>query len=230
MGLFSPKKKREIIDSNTGEVIEIKEDIKCCVCGAELGAFNKNKITRDFYICDNCADKSAIMRHKKEVENYSDEALKELIQKKSDKADTFNVTNKSGSFLFVDNESKQLTIPYLSGLVKNVPNVDPDDIVSFDSVIGYTLLKDGNVISEGGRDNKAQDTGVFAFYTEMPGKNDDTASCSEILIRIKTNLNDRPELPIYVLDRQVFLSSDTYKIAMYNAEQIINMLMWICKE
>ena len=88
MGLFSPKKKREIIDSNTGEVIEIKEDIKCCVCGAELGAFNKNKITRDFYICDDCAGKSAIMRHKKEVENYSDEALKELIQRKSDKADT----------------------------------------------------------------------------------------------------------------------------------------------
>lgn len=33
--------------------------------------------------------------HKKDVENYSDEALKELIKKKIDKAATFKLTNNT---------------------------------------------------------------------------------------------------------------------------------------
>ena len=50
MGLFGPKKKTEVVDPSTGEVVELKETINCCVCGGSLGAFNKNKITRDFYM------------------------------------------------------------------------------------------------------------------------------------------------------------------------------------
>lgn len=110
MGLFVLRRKTEVVDPSTGEVVELKETINCCVCGGSLGAFNKNKITRDFYICDDCAEKSSVMRHKKDVENYSDEALKELIKKKIDKAATFKLTNNTDSYLFVDRESKQLTV------------------------------------------------------------------------------------------------------------------------
>lgn len=230
MGLFGPKKKTEVVDPSTGEVVELKETINCCVCGGSLGVFNKNKITRDFYICDDCAEKSAVMRHKKDVENYSDEALKELIKKKIDKAATFKLTNNTESYLFVDRESKQLTVPYMSGLTKSKANVDPDDLIPFDAVQGYSLSRDGQVISEGGRANKPADMGVFSYYLEMPGKCEDIKGCSEILVRIKTNLSDRPEILVYLLDKKVSVSSDAYKIAMYNAEEVINMIMWICKD
>ena len=167
---------------------------------------------------------------KKDVENYSDEALKELIKKKIDKAATFKLTNNTDSYLFVDRESKQLTVPYMSGLTKSKANVDPDDLIPFDAVQGYSLSRDGQVISEGGRGNKPTDMGVFSYYLEMPGKCEDIKGCSEILVRIKTNLSDRPEILVYLLDKKVSVSSDAYKIAMYNAEEVINMIMWICKD
>mgnify|MGYP000519585793 CR=1 FL=1 len=66
MGLFGPKKKTEVVDPSTGEVVKLKETINCCVCGGSLGAFNKNKITRDFY-------KSYLvnMKHIRKISSYA---------------------------------------------------------------------------------------------------------------------------------------------------------------
>ena len=73
------------------------------------------------------------------------------------------------------------------------------------------------------------------FYSNYMFVDGEASGDNLVKLYLSKTLTDRGQSTYtheltHLLDKKVSVSSDAYKIAMYNAEEVINMIMWICKD
>ena len=205
-------------DVVTGAV-EDDDDI-CDVCGEKLGFFNRNKVIKNFYICNECADKSGIMRHLKEVKKLPADVVERIILKKMDKASEFLVTSSVDKYFFVDKEMEMWTVPYVTGFAKNKVSIDPEEIYPMEIIEEYYLIDDERIVAKGGRDLEPI-SGLLFAGKNLESKGD---KCSKFQIKINIDNINNPSVYIDFIIKPVDRNSSKYNNALVNAQKVLAML------
>ena len=223
MAFFNAKKKKQVVDSETGEVIEIKEDMVCDVCGKDLSVFSKNKVVTNFYICDDCSDKSAIFRHKDDIKNLSSDAIKSVITEKVAKYNSFHTKRRIEDYIFIDTSSRTWTIPYQSGVMSSAVRVDPACIYKLDTIKDYKLVEDNVVLLEGAPDMPEANSNAFLSMKNLPGDYVDgkAANCTNLTLQIETTMEHLKFITIDLIDKKTPKNKDFYKSELVVGMQII---------
>lgn len=215
-----PKYEEPDISENvvTGAVED--DDDTCDICGEKLGFFTRNKVVKNFYICNECADKSGIMRHLKEVKKLPADVVERIIIKKMDKAGEFLVTNSVDKYFFVDKEMEMWTIPYVTGLTKSKVSIDPEEIYPMEIIDEYYLIEDEREVAKGGRDLEPI-RGLLFVGKDLAGKSD---KCSKLQIKINTYDLNNPSVYIDFIIKPVDRNSSKYNNALVSAQKVLAML------
>ena len=210
-------------DVVTGAV-EDEEDT-CDICGSKLGFFSKNKVARNLYICNDCADKSGIMRHLKEVKKLPAETIERIIIKKIYKAKGFVVTKSVDKYFFVDEEMEMWTIPYITGLTRNKANIDPEEIYPFEIIEEYFLIDDGKIIAGGGKKHEPINGLLLAGNVAA----DAEPKCSSLQIKINIDNISGPSVFVDLIAKPTDRSGGRYNMALVSAQKILGILEDICQ-
>lgn len=215
MGLFSSK--------------ETKKRDTCLNCNKEIG-FGKYKIS-DGYICYDCyklcgySFKTPIAA--KTLSNIKNDIIKQEDYKKQ--LSEFTVTKRVGTLIEFDEEKRLWIIPDGFRGSKKKPR-----IYSFDDIVEYELLEDGNTITKGGLGRAVVGGvlfgGVGAIVGGVTGGKKSNSVVNSLKIKITINDFQTPAIFINLITTKTKSSSSVYKMAYEQAQQILSVFAIIQKQ
>lgn len=202
MGLF--KNKKEI----------------CSICGINDG---KEKIM-DGYICKDCLENCGKFISLPFRNLTAEEFRKAQEMEKENKKllQNFIVTNKVDKYFEMDSNNRLWRIP--DGLGGKIIN---PIIFTFDDILNYELLEDGETIRKGSLGKAVVGGAVFgiagAIVGGASGKN--KTIINKLEIKIVTKKMIRPDVYIYLLTMgSVKKGSVSYEMAINSAQKIMSLL------
>lgn len=206
----------------------------CCVCGTKLG-LRKIMIKNMDYLCFDCVKKAGfnpmtwmggLITSKDEIEGYIAAGGKTMNQKntflnRKSAYDELKITHSVGNIFCVDETSHRWFVQDQFGLHK-MP------IHSFDEVMSYELLEDGDTITKGGLGRAIVGGATFGALGAMvgaaTGKRTSKTNCTSMRIRVSLKSMDAPIEYINLLQMKVSKNSAAYKKAFEQAQEITSLL------
>ncbi|WP_461615405.1 SHOCT domain-containing protein [Clostridium sp. Marseille-QA1073] len=194
----------------------------CCICGIEEG---KKKMASGF-ICKQCLHSCSINFQVKINKNTTKEAiLTEIENNKNNKKllGDFITTKKIGAYIEFDEQKRLWLIP--DGL--RGKKIHPR-IYTFDNIVEYELLEDGDTITKGGLGSAIVGGvlagGVGAVVGGVTGKKKTKSVINNLRIKITVNDTSNPSIYINLINTPTKANSFLYKMAYESAQEILSML------
>lgn len=202
----------------------------CSVCGDVCG-WSKIRIKDNEWICPKCFTKAGITASIP-IREISAEEIKHFINLNkinAEKLAAFTATKAIGNYLRVDENKKQWYIP--DGLFGKTKN---PKIHSYDEVLDYELLEDGNSVAKGGLGRAVAGGvlfgGVGAVVGGVTGKKKSKSTCTSLRIKITLNNMLTPTEYINIITTETKKSSLVYKTSEQQAQQIISVFQIMCEQ
>ena len=149
------------------------------------------------------------------------------IQRYIDSAD-FVPTNKVGNYFHINEEKKQWAIP------RTILKSKVDKVYSYEDIISYELIEDGNTITKGGIGGAVAGGLLFgeagAIAGGTIGKKKGKATCTMLKIKITVKDSKEPAVYINMLGGEFKKSGMIYQTAYDNAQKILSLLQIICDD
>ena len=211
--------------------------LNCCVCGSKLG-LRKVMIKNRDYLCYDCVKAAGFnpltwtgnlktgkdeiqgliaAGGKAPVKSYGSDAIENRIVSSRD----LKITRSVGNLFKIDEEKRLWYGQDQFGLKQSA-------IHSFDDILDYELLEDGNTITKGGLGSAVVGGAAFgavgALVGASVGKRTSSLNCTSMRIKITLNSMDTPVEYIDLLQMKVSKSSAAYKKATEQAQEILALL------
>lgn len=196
----------------------------CCICGVEKG----NIKISDGFICLNCMKKcngflpSDSTPYKNKTKAEFERAIKRSEQNK-ELLNLFTPTKKIGTFVSFDTVHGLWLIPNsFNGKINN------PQVRTFDEILEYELLEDGNSITKGGLGRAIAGGvafgGVGAIVGGVTGQKKTKKEIETFKIKVTTKDIDNPIIYINLLSNgKIKTSSFAYKDAYNAAQEILSV-------
>ena len=190
----------------------------CCICNQNEG---EKKITNGM-ICNACLAKCGHFVLPLGLKNKSAEHIIQAIQvneRNNSLLSMYHSTRKINKFLDMDENNK----------IWGVPCFSPHIFFTYDDIISFELLENGNSLTKGGLGGAvvggALFGGVGAIVGSNVGKKRTKQEITEYRIKIVTRNPVYPEIYInFLTTGKVMSDSILYKSYSASAQQIISML------
>ena len=204
----------------------------CPICGAPTNAFLKSPAKyNDRNICygcyqileDNGVSLSSFKKYSLEELQGIVNAYKKNKEEHLAEVSAFQVTKRIGNYIHFDDNNKKFAIPQLSanGDVKDLK------IYSYDGILDYELLEDGNSISKGGVGRAIVGGALFGGAGAIVGASTGhqyKKTCSLLQIKITMNNMDSPTVYVNFIDFEIRKDSSTYKRLFAQAQETMSLL------
>ena len=160
----------------------------------------------------------------------SAEQIKGLIEKKEDSLKellSLTITKDFGAYVKFDENNRKWFVP--DGTFGDVKN---PIIYSFEDILGYELLEDGNSITKGGLGAALVGRMVSplgAVVGASVGKRKTKPTCTKLQIKITINNISTPTIFVNLITRETKKSGLVYKNAYESAQNILSVLQIICE-
>lgn len=205
-----------------------KEKESCCICNIREG---KKKIYEGF-VCKECLRSCSINFQvkinknttKKEILNevYNNDKNKQLLEE-------FLPTKKILNYIEFDEQKRLWLIP--DGFAGK--KVNPK-IYSFDDIIEYELLQDGDSVTKGGLGRAVAGGvlfgGVGAIVGGTTGKKKTKSVINDLKIKITVNNTCNPSVYVKLINAPTKANSIIYKTSYSAAQEILSMLSIITQK
>ena len=165
------------------------------------------------------------------IKTMSAESIKGLIKRKEDSLQelhSLTITKDFGSYIKFDENNRKWFIP--DGMFGGVKN---PIIYSFDDIIAFELLEDGNSITKGGTGRAISGGllfgGVGAIVGGTTAKRKTKSTCTKLQIKITINNITTPAIYINLIVSETKTDGFVYKTAYSSAQNILSVLQIICE-
>lgn len=165
---------------------------------------------------DAMKEKMTVMRHP-----ITGKVLKQISEP------VFHETKSVGNFLKIDETNRLWFTGDMFGFNKS-------DIHSFEDILSYDILEDGETVTTGGLGSAAVGGmlfgGVGAIVGGVTGKRKTKGTCSSLQVKITLNDIQCPAVYIPLLSMKVKKESEAYRQAFQSAQEILSILEIICNK
>ena len=196
----------------------------CTICGGDCGV-NSSQLKDGSWICSKCS-KNAGLGMLMPAKKMTSDDVKGLIKEKEANANrlaAFQVTQKVGSYLYVDENAREWYTP--DGFLGKVIN---PQIHSFDDILDFELLEDGGTIAKGGLGRAVVGGvlfgGVGAVVGGVTGKKKGKPTCTSLKVKITLNDMECPAAYINLIETETKKDSMTYQACERIAQEILSLL------
>lgn len=201
----------------------------CSVCGQECG-LNRFQIVNKGWCCSKCFKKAGLTMASP-VGAMSADTIKGIIAKKEEalqELKTLTITKDFGAYIKFDENNRKWFVPDgVFGAVKN------PIIYSFDDIIAFELLEDGNSITKGGTGRAIAGGllfgGVGAIVGGNTAKRKTKSTCTKLQIKITVNSMSTPAVYVNLIAGETRTDGFAYKTAYNSAQNILSVLQVICE-
>lgn len=200
----------------------------CSICGNDCG-LNRYQIKDKGWCCPKCFKKAGLTMTSP-IGAMSAEAIKKLIEQKEESLQelhSLTITKDFGAYIKFDENNRKWFVP--DGAFGGIKN---PLIYSFDEILGYELLEDGNSITKGGL-GAALVGGMFnplgAVVGASVGKRKTKSTCTRLQIKITVNNINSPAVFINLITNETKTDGFVYKTAYNSAQNILSVLQIICE-
>ena len=201
----------------------------CSICGNDCG-LTRYPIKDKGCCCRECFKKAGLTIASP-VGTMSAKQIKDLIWKKEislRELHSLTITKDFGSYIKFDEKSRKWFVP--DGTFGGIKN---PIIYSFDDIIAFELLEDGNSITKGGMGRAIAGGllfgGVGAIVGGSTGKRKTKSTCTKLQIKITVNNMNTPAVYINLIAGETKTDSFIYKTAYTSAQNILSVLQVICE-
>ena len=202
----------------------------CAVCGSEIPALKRIlRISNNQWVCSKCFNDAGLTLLSP-YKTMTPDTIKNLIATRNNDINefaSFHTTRQVGTFLNIDENSRKWFIPEKFSF-----NLKYSRIHSYDDILDFELLQDGDTIIKGGLGRAlvggALFGGVGAVVGGVTGKRTTKKTCKSL--RIKITLNDiaTPVEYIDILKMEVKINSIAYRKYESQAQEILSLLQVMC--
>lgn len=196
----------------------------CAICKNECG-LNRYQIKEKLWCCPKCF-KEAGLGALSPIKTMSTDDIKNLISRRQETATrllSFQATKSVGRLLAVDETKSEWYIPY-----KKNPNIH-----SYDEVIDFELLEDGESITKGGIGKAVAGGllfgGVGAVVGASTGKKKTKQICTSLKIKITLKDMHTPTEYIDLITSETKKNGFLYQTCEKQAQEILSILQIMCK-
>lgn len=200
----------------------------CSICGEDCG-LNRYQIKDKGWCCHKCFKKAGLTMMSP-IKTMSAETIKGMIAKKEESLQqlkSLTITKDFGSYIKFDENNRKWFVP--DGPFGGVKN---PVIYSFDDIIAFELLEDGNSITKGGTGRAIVGSlfgGVGAIVGASTGKRKTKSTCTKLQIKITVNNMSTPAVYINLIVSETKTDGFIYKTAYSSAQNILSVLQVICE-
>lgn len=164
--------------------------------------------------------------HLKEIREQSIKEGREKVARNEEEFKSFQVTSSVPMLFEVDASKRQWTIPKLQ--LGTIGDRIPSKIYSFNDILNFELLEDGDTVTKGGLGSAVVGGALFggtgAVVGSVTGKKTTKKLIKSLKIKITlSDLND-PVAYIDLIDKETKVDSSIYKNAYNNAQTILSLL------
>lgn len=140
----------------------------------------------------------------------------------------FVPTNKIGNYLYIDENKKQWCVP------KGVFKAKIENVYSYNDIVSFELIEDGNIVSNGGLGTALVGGALFGGTGAIVGSNiakrTNKPTCTMMKIKITVRDSSNPLIYIDLLSAEVKKDGSRYKTAFESAQEILSLLQIMCDE
>ena len=140
----------------------------------------------------------------------------------------FVPTNKIENYLYIDENKKQWCVP------KGVFKAKIENVYSYNDIVSFELIEDGNIVSNGGLGTALVGGALFGGTGAIVGSNiakrTNKPTCTMMKIKITVRDSSNPLIYIDLLSAEVKKDGSRYKTAFESAQEILSLLQIMCDE
>jgi hypothetical protein len=194
-----------------------KKNETCCICNRNEGS----KKILDGMICKDCLSDCFPFLTKLNIKNADSNKVHKAISASNKNKEYLNIFNATTKYL------KCIEIDENNRLVR-FPNSNPNLIFSYNEIIDFELIQNGETISGGGLGSAvvggALFGGVGAIVGSNIGKKKTQQEISQYYINVVTSSPFFPSTGVAFFMGKVKSDSFVFKQATYSAQQVLSLL------
>ena len=187
--------------------------IPCAVCEKELGLLSGKVKIADGAVCSNCLLSAGILTLNNAL-SYNQQSIKSLISTRKEFVTKFHTTKSVGAYIHVDETNKAFKVGR--------------DIFSYDNLLSFELLEDGQSITKGGLGRAVAGGllfgGVGAIVGGITGGKKSKGVCNSMKLRVSLKNAHTDVVYINFITTETKTSSFIYKTAQDSAQKCITAL------
>ena len=187
--------------------------VPCAVCGRELGLLSRKARISDGAVCCDCL-RSAGISALENAASYDSQSIREYITAHQTLVNNFSCTKSVGTYLRVDENNKAFKIK--------------KDFFSYDNLLSYELLEDGESITKGGLGRAVAGGllfgGVGAIVGGLTGGKKSKGICNSMKLRVSLKNAHKDIVYIDFILTETKTKSFAYKEALSSAQKCIAAL------
>lgn len=187
--------------------------IPCAVCGKELGLLSGKVKISDGAICTNCLSSAGISMLSNNM-TYNQQSINELISTRKKIVENFSSTKSVDTYIQVDENNKSFKIG--------------KDIFSYENLLSFELLEDGQSITKGGLGRAVAGGllfgGVGAIVGGVTGGKKSKGICNSMKLRISLKNAHTDVVYINFILTETKTNGFIYKAAQDSAQKCITAL------
>jgi len=187
--------------------------IACVVCNKELGLLSGKVKISDGVVCANCLSSAGISKLNNNM-TYNQQSISELINTRKKIVESFSTTKSVGTYIHVDETNKSFKIG--------------KDIFSYENLLSFELLEDGQSITKGGLGRAVAGGllfgGVGAIVGGVTGGKKTKSICNSMKLRISLKNTHTDVVYINFILTETPTNGFMYKAAQDSAQKCITVL------
>lgn len=187
--------------------------IPCAVCGKELGMLSGKAKISDGAVCTGCLSSAGISMLSNPL-NYNHQTINNLIKSRQGIVCNFCPTKAVGAYIQVDENNRAFKIG--------------KDIFSYENLLSFELLEDGQSITKGGLGRAVAGGllfgGVGAVVGGVTGGKKSKGVCNSMKLRVSLKNAHTDVLYINFIMTETKTKSIIYKSAQDSAQKCITAL------
>lgn len=185
----------------------------CAVCEKELGLLSGKVKISDGVVCSKCLSSAGILALNNPL-SYNQESIKNLVSVRQAFVNKFHVTKSVGTYIHVDETNKAFSIG--------------GNIFSYDNLLSFELLEDGQSITKGGLGRAVAGAFLFgvggAIVGGVTGGKKSKGICNSMKLRVSLKNAHIDVAYINFITTETKTKSFIYKAAQDNAQKCITVL------
>lgn len=187
--------------------------IPCAVCGKELGLLSGKVKISDGAICTNCLSDSGISILNNSM-SYNQKSVNELVNTRKTIVKSFSATKTVGNYIHIDENNRLFKVG--------------KDIFSYENLLSFELLEDGQNITKGGLGRAVGGGllfgGVGAIIGGVTGGKKSKGICNSMKLRISLKNAHTDVVYINFILAETNTNGFIYKAAQDSAQRCITAL------
>lgn len=187
--------------------------IPCAVCGKELGLLSGKVKISDGAICTKCLSSAGILMLSNNMA-YNQQSINELISTRKKIVENFSATKSVDNYIYIDENNKSFKVG--------------KDIFSYENLLSFELLEDGQSITKGGLGRAVAGGllfgGVGAIVGGVTGGKKSKGICNSMKLRISLKNAHTDVVYINFILTETKTNGFIYKSAQDSAQKCITAL------